>query len=41
MKDKLTAARLRGIFPAIPTPVTADDRVDEARAALADRGLAR
>jgi 4-hydroxy-tetrahydrodipicolinate synthase len=30
MTDKLTAARLRGIFPAIPTPVRADDRIDEA-----------
>ena len=30
MKTKLTAAQLRGIFPAIPTPVTADDRIDDA-----------
>jgi 4-hydroxy-tetrahydrodipicolinate synthase len=30
MKSKLTAAQLRGIFPAIPTPVTEDDRIDEA-----------
>jgi 4-hydroxy-tetrahydrodipicolinate synthase len=29
---KLTAAALRGIFPAIPTPVDADDRVDAAAA---------
>ncbi|MFT3817165.1 MAG: dihydrodipicolinate synthase family protein [Rubrivivax sp.] len=28
MKPRLTAAQLRGIFPAIPTPVHADDRVD-------------
>ena len=32
MKTKLTAAALRGIFPAIPTPVTADDRIDESAA---------
>lgn len=30
MKTRLNAAALRGIFPAIPTPVTADDRIDEA-----------
>ncbi|TFY99413.1 4-hydroxy-tetrahydrodipicolinate synthase [Ramlibacter henchirensis] len=30
MTQRLTAARLRGIFPAIPTPVTAEDRIDEA-----------
>ena len=30
MKTRLTAAALRGIFPAIPTPVTADDRIDAA-----------
>lgn len=30
MKSKPTAAQLRGIFPAIPTPVTEDDRIDEA-----------
>lgn len=29
MNNKLTAADLRGIFPAIPTPVTADDRIDQ------------
>ena len=36
MKTRLTAATLRGIYPAIPTPVTADDRIDEkaARAQL-------
>lgn len=28
MTPKLSAARLRGIFPALPTPVRADDRVD-------------
>jgi len=32
MKTRLTSANLRGIFPAIPTPVTADDRIDEAAA---------
>lgn len=32
MKSKLTAANLRGIFPAIPTPVTEDDRIAEAAA---------
>src|SRR3569832_770576 len=32
MKTKLTAATLRGIFPAIATPVTADDRIDESAA---------
>lgn len=31
-KQSLSAAGLRGIFPAIPTPVTADDRIDEAAA---------
>ena len=37
MKPRMTAERMRGIFPAIPTPVTADDRIDEtaARAQLA------
>jgi 4-hydroxy-tetrahydrodipicolinate synthase len=37
MKSKLTAAQLRGIFPAIPTPVTEDDRIAEgaARAQMA------
>src|SRR5213595_3548594 len=30
MTSQLTAAHLRGIFPAIPTPVTADDRIDVA-----------
>jgi 4-hydroxy-tetrahydrodipicolinate synthase len=37
MKTRITAANLRGIFPAIPTPVTADDRIDEraARAIMA------
>jgi 4-hydroxy-tetrahydrodipicolinate synthase len=30
MKKRITAADLRGIFPAIPTPVTAEDRIDEA-----------
>ncbi len=29
MKLKLDSSRLHGIFPAIPTPVTADDRIDE------------
>lgn len=29
MKQPMTAADLRGIFPAIPTPVTAEDRIDE------------
>lgn len=29
MNHKLTAAGLRGIFPAIPTPVTADDKIDQ------------
>jgi 4-hydroxy-tetrahydrodipicolinate synthase len=29
MKTRLTSAGLRGIFPAIPTPIGADDRVDE------------
>ncbi len=29
MNHKLTAADLRGIFPAIPTPVTADDKIDQ------------
>jgi 4-hydroxy-tetrahydrodipicolinate synthase len=38
MKSPLTAAGLRGIFPAIPTPVTADDRIDE-RAARAQMDL--
>jgi 4-hydroxy-tetrahydrodipicolinate synthase len=28
MTSRLTAARLRGIFPALPTPVRADDTVD-------------
>jgi len=28
MTTRLDAARLRGIFPALPTPVRADDRVD-------------
>src|SRR5437762_2756877 len=28
MTTRLDAARLRGIFPALPTPVNADDRVD-------------
>jgi len=32
MKTQLTAAQLRGIYTAIPTPVTADDRIDEAAA---------
>lgn len=32
MKTPLTAAGLRGIFPAIPTPVGDDDRIDEAAA---------
>ena len=32
MKTRLTSANLRGIFPAIPTPVTAEDRIDEAAA---------
>jgi 4-hydroxy-tetrahydrodipicolinate synthase len=32
MKTKFTSAGLRGIFPAIPTPVTADDRIDEVAA---------
>jgi len=32
MKTRLTAAGLRGIFPAIPTPVTDDDRIDEGAA---------
>ena len=32
MKTKFTSAGLRGIFPAIPTPVTADDRIDESAA---------
>ena len=32
MKTRLTSAALRGIFPAIPTPVTGDDRIDEAAA---------
>src|SRR5437899_2202882 len=32
MKQRLTAAALRGIFPAIPTPVRDDDRIDEAAA---------
>src|SRR5258706_72531 len=32
MKTQLTAARLRGIYTAIPTPVTADDRIDEGAA---------
>ena len=32
MKTKLTSAGLRGIFPAIPTPITADDRIDEVAA---------
>ena len=37
MTTRLTAAGLRGIFPAIPTPVTPDDRIDEgaARAQMA------
>jgi 4-hydroxy-tetrahydrodipicolinate synthase len=30
MKSRLTSAALRGIFPAIPTPVNDDDRIDEA-----------
>jgi 4-hydroxy-tetrahydrodipicolinate synthase len=30
MNTRLTAAGLRGVFPAIPTPVTTDDRLDEA-----------
>jgi 4-hydroxy-tetrahydrodipicolinate synthase len=30
MKNRLTSAALRGIFPAIPTPVTGEDRIDEA-----------
>lgn len=29
MTQKLTAADLRGIFPAIPTPVTTDDKIDQ------------
>lgn len=29
MKNRLTAADLRGIFPAVPTPTTPDDAVDE------------
>jgi 4-hydroxy-tetrahydrodipicolinate synthase len=32
MKTRLTSAGLRGIFPAIPTPVTDDDRIDEVAA---------
>ena len=32
MNTRLTAAGLRGIFPAIPTPVGNDDRIDEAAA---------
>ncbi len=32
MKTRLTSEGLHGIFPAIPTPVTADDRIDEAAA---------
>jgi 4-hydroxy-tetrahydrodipicolinate synthase len=38
MKTSLTASGLRGIFPAIPTPVTDDDRIDE-RAARAQMDL--
>lgn len=37
MTTKLTAAQLRGIFPALPTPVRADDSVD----AQATRALMR
>ncbi|KQT13318.1 dihydrodipicolinate synthase family protein [Ramlibacter sp. Leaf400] len=29
MQTRLTCAHLRGIFPAIPTPVTAEDRIDD------------
>ena len=32
MKTKFTSTGLRGIFPAIPTPVTDDDRIDEVAA---------
>ena len=32
MKARLTSAGLRGIFAAIPTPVSAEDRIDEAAA---------
>ena len=32
MKTKFTSADLHGIFPAIPTPVTDDDRIDEGAA---------
>jgi len=32
MKTRFTSAGLRGIFPAIPTPVDGDDRIDEAAA---------
>jgi 4-hydroxy-tetrahydrodipicolinate synthase len=32
MKHRFSAADLRGIFPAIPTPVTPDDRIHEAAA---------
>jgi len=38
MKTRLTSAGLRGIFPAIPTPVGDDDRIDE-RAARAQMDL--
>jgi 4-hydroxy-tetrahydrodipicolinate synthase len=38
MNTPLTAAGLRGIFPAIPTPVTESDRIDE-RAARAQMDL--
>ena len=37
MTNKLTAAQLHGIFPAIPTPVLADDTID----AAATRALLR
>lgn len=32
MTERLTAAKLRGIFPAIPTPVRADDTIDASAA---------
>ena len=32
MTERLTASKLRGIFPAIPTPVRADDTIDASAA---------
>jgi 4-hydroxy-tetrahydrodipicolinate synthase len=41
MQTRLTSAQLRGIFPAIPTPVTAEDRIDDKAVGTLLRQLVR